>query len=382
MGVSLFRRTSVMLLLVVTTTAVLWTGEASGAPPQFTVEVLPYAGVPVTCNAISPPFMDVTMKNARGDVAGRARNGCEQDVTAWVWSGGKLYDLLTQRPAPYPDGTWGIGFDAEALDMNDSGQIVGWASSAFVQGRRPVLWDPANGYRITDLAAVDPSAGGDCYFRAFPPRCFDSGKATAINAHGDIALTESWYDFSVSGFVTRNFIYRHGTKEDVATAPPFVPSGRDGAANTNRWGQTVIGDTLVSGGAQLSLAALAPGLPSGFVALAITDRGQIVGQATARGQLVMLTPQDTSPPLIGFDVQGLRGSSGVYTGDVTVSWALSDPESNIAWSSGCETQTIGRDVRQITLTCSAVNGATLMSTKSVTLLRGREPTMVQTAPQH
>ena len=54
---------------------------------------------------------------------------------------------------------------------------------------------------------------------------------------------------------------------------------------------------------------------------------------------------------------------------MTVSWDVSDPESGIASSSGCDPTTISDDTAGITLTCSATNGARLSNSGSVTIKR-------------
>ncbi len=56
-----------------------------------------------------------------------------------------------------------------------------------------------------------------------------------------------------------------------------------------------------------------------------------------------------------------------------VSWSVSDPESGIASSSGCDTTTIDYDTTGTTLTCSATNGAGLSSSGSVTIKRDATP---------
>ena len=76
---------------------------------------------------------------------------------------------------------------------------------------------------------------------------------------------------------------------------------------------------------------------------------------------------DTTPPAISPSIAG-PSKSGWYTGDVTVSWSVSDPESPISARSGCDTTTITTDTTGTTLTCSATSvGGT--STQSVTIKR-------------
>ncbi len=78
-------------------------------------------------------------------------------------------------------------------------------------------------------------------------------------------------------------------------------------------------------------------------------------------------PSDTTPPVIIPNVVGTLGSNGWYVSDVTVSWSVSDPESDIASSTGAGTTTLTTDTAGTTLTCSATNGAGLSNSVSVTI---------------
>src|SRR5579875_2785190 len=80
-----------------------------------------------------------------------------------------------------------------------------------------------------------------------------------------------------------------------------------------------------------------------------------------------IAPQDSTPPVITPSLTGPQGNNGWYTGPVKVEWAVSDPESGIASSSGCDTTTLSTDTTGTTLTCSAVNGVGLQSSADVTV---------------
>jgi hypothetical protein len=89
-------------------------------------------------------------------------------------------------------------------------------------------------------------------------------------------------------------------------------------------------------------------------------------QEAVKSQLVQV---DTTKPVITPTVTGTLGTNGWYTSNVTVSWAVSDPESGIASSSGCGATTISSDTSGQTVTCSATNGAGLSNSQSVTIKR-------------
>jgi hypothetical protein len=79
-------------------------------------------------------------------------------------------------------------------------------------------------------------------------------------------------------------------------------------------------------------------------------------------------PADTTPPVITPDIQGTLGNNGWYTSNVTLSWNVTDGQSNISSQSGCGTVNITSDQQATTYTCTATSaGGT--SSESVTIKR-------------
>ena len=90
---------------------------------------------------------------------------------------------------------------------------------------------------------------------------------------------------------------------------------------------------------------------------------------------VLVTPPDTTTPVITPTVNGLQGANGWYVSNVTVSWSVSDPESAITVTSGCNPTTISSDTSGLTLTCTATStGGT--ASQSVTVKRDATPPAV------
>ncbi|GIW20286.1 MAG: hypothetical protein KatS3mg065_0582 [Chloroflexota bacterium] len=79
-------------------------------------------------------------------------------------------------------------------------------------------------------------------------------------------------------------------------------------------------------------------------------------------------PSDTTPPVVTPTISGTLGANGWYVSTVTVSWSVSDPESTVTSTSGCDPTTISSDTTGTTLTCTATSaGGT--SSVSVTIKR-------------
>ncbi|HEX6383278.1 MAG TPA: hypothetical protein VF177_01290 [Anaerolineae bacterium] len=80
---------------------------------------------------------------------------------------------------------------------------------------------------------------------------------------------------------------------------------------------------------------------------------------------------DSTPPAISANVSGTLGDNGWYTSDVEVSWTVTDDESAISSTSGCETTTINSDTAGTTLTCEATSEG---GTNSVSITIQRDAT--------
>lgn len=77
---------------------------------------------------------------------------------------------------------------------------------------------------------------------------------------------------------------------------------------------------------------------------------------------------DTTPPVIDAVVNpAANGAGWNNTTPVTVTWSVTDPESNITSQTGCSSTTVTAPTTGTLLTCSATNGAGLSSSNSVTI---------------
>jgi hypothetical protein len=77
---------------------------------------------------------------------------------------------------------------------------------------------------------------------------------------------------------------------------------------------------------------------------------------------------DDTAPDIEPSVSGTLGDGGWYTSDVSVSWTVTDAESEVTSTTGCDATTVTADTTGVTFTCEATSaGGT--SSRSVTIKR-------------
>jgi hypothetical protein len=82
---------------------------------------------------------------------------------------------------------------------------------------------------------------------------------------------------------------------------------------------------------------------------------------------------DATPPVIAPTITPAPTASGWNNSDVTVSWNVSDPESGISTSPGCETTTVSASTPGLMLTCSAYNHEGGSASRSVVIRLDKTP---------
>ncbi len=81
---------------------------------------------------------------------------------------------------------------------------------------------------------------------------------------------------------------------------------------------------------------------------------------------------DSTPPVITPSVSGTLGNNDWFTSNVSISWTVTDEESEVPSQNGCEAQTVTADTSGVTFTCSATSeGGT--TSQSVTVKRDATP---------
>lgn len=104
-----------------------------------------------------------------------------------------------------------------------------------------------------------------------------------------------------------------------------------------------------------------------------TDAYFVPGRVAVNFELVddavrFTPPLDNTPPVIAATVSGTLGDNGWHTSSASVTWAVTDAESDITTTSGCGDVSITTDQQATTYTCSATSSGGSAS-ESVTVKR-------------
>jgi hypothetical protein len=218
-----------------------------------------------------------------------------------------------------------------------AGQELGSGASALVQG---FCGDPGAGGSVTYSASGTLGAGS-----------ISVGGSAEVNGAGEVT------SFGGSFIVV-------GPSPDISLGTGTLSLGAPTAAS----GSCGPPGLTITGGSYSVMLITPNGLE--------TDSGLFDLTATATGVALHFyqpPPSDTTAPVIVPSVSGPLGTNGWYVGDVTVTWSVTDPESDVPSTTGCGPTTISSDTSGTTLTCSATNGAGLSSSASVTIRRDAAP---------
>jgi len=99
--------------------------------------------------------------------------------------------------------------------------------------------------------------------------------------------------------------------------------------------------------------------------------GGTFNTAPAQFTLNVAAPADTTAPVISYELTPAApdGENGWYVSDVLVEWTVSDPDSTITSTSGCDDVTVNTDTTGVTYTCSATSAGGTASVTTVTIKR-------------
>ena len=289
---------------------------------------------------------DAQAISSTGQAVGRSQTSTSK-YHAVLWNGGTTTDLTPSSDSAVANGVNGMGqivgtidnwkgFSwhngvltvlgdlgggcSNALDVNDTGHIVGSSCTMVVNQPHATLWH--NG-AIIDLGVV--------------PGMEDSA-ATAINSINQIVGTSSFMNPETYEITSKAFLYENG----VMNVLP-VPSMEAYAGDINDSG-VVVGTMRAAGGSSnyhayiyaegvvTNLNSLIPagsGLHLAY-GTAINNAGQIVGtafDAQGRYHAFLLTPVTAGTPVVSIgDAMVTEGHAGTRTVNATVSLSLAASE--------------------------------------------------------
>jgi virginiamycin B lyase len=165
------------------------------------------------------------------------------------------------------------------------------------------------------------------------------------------------------------------TTYDLSNSGVFanrITMGPDGALWFTVFHDSKLGRISTDGA--IRIYTLPDGGPNGYNDLALgPDRALWIVGSGQRIVQVIVREADATPPVIIRQITGTLGNNGWYRSNVTVSWTATDPESGVAFSTGCTPTTLTADTAPTTLTCSATNGAGLSRSVPVTIQIDKTP---------
>lgn len=286
--------------------------------------------------------------------------------------------LMVEKPL---GGSW-----STPVDISNTPR-ASWSPSLAVTSDDTVhlTWLDYTPSNFTILYANKPAGGiWSSPTTIVPPGFASLPKLTADSAGG---LHLVWNQISDTGQFAVGYVQRN--RSGVWNTPELIPGSLGGSSpdvavdslgNAQvAWSgpQLFVADRLLSGRWTTPVNVSMGTAGTIEVSLAGDIQGNLHAVWYAAGRIWYAdaagTPTDTTVPVITFSISGVPSTNGWYTSPVAISWSVSDPESGIASSNGCDPTTLTQDTAGTTLTCSATNGAGLSTAQSVTIMLDTTP---------
>jgi probable HAF family extracellular repeat protein len=239
----------------------------------------PYAtvwqnGQPMVLGTLPGGNYSSAFASANGRIVGRWGNDSTGDpgLQAFLWEDGVMTDLAADLGTPV----------AEARDVNEVGQVVGWMGTGSLSDARAFIWEAG---QVTDLGPV--------------PGGFTS-EAWAANSSSEVVGSGQWVDPQTGDEFLRAFVWHDGEMVNIGTVQGFLQSG---ARDINDAGLVIgaaVGPSLLVAsiwhkGVMIDLNTLIPEEPGvgARIARAINNAGQIVCEGNNEENdvvAILLTP--------------------------------------------------------------------------------------------
>lgn len=179
---------------------------------------------------------------------------------------------------------------------------------------------------------------------------------------------------SIGGTATQSVTVRRDTVAPTLQFAAALP-----APDADGWHHSDVEMEFTAQDALSGVLATSPESPLRFTTDGANQTRNVTVTDLAGNAATFASPAvniDRSAPLIEDHVIGLLGNAGWYRGDVQVSWTVTDAESGVVASDGCEATTLASDTAGITLTCSVTSHGGAAS-RSITVKRDATPPTLQ-----
>jgi hypothetical protein len=230
--------------------------------------------------------------------------------------------------------------------------------------------DSNGAWSCTVTLVSDLSAEGTYYYTAVGQNVSQSGMFTdSVNSVTITSPTSANPQIitSLPATATISFTYTTSTAGTTTVEAQILGTGISNL-------KTLISGAGLSDSIQVTIpAGTANGNYNAKVTLINTyGTGANNGNDVQSSAVRINVPADNTPPVITPIVSGTIGNNGWYINDVTVSWTVTDAESEVSSKTGCDSTTINADTAGTTLTCVATSAGGTNS-QSVTIKRDATP---------
>jgi hypothetical protein len=230
--------------------------------------------------------------------------------------------------------------------------------------------DSNGAWSCTVTLVSDLSAEGTYYYMAVGQNVSQSGMFTdSVNSVTITSPTSANPQIitSLPATATISFTYTTSTAGTTTVEAQILGTGTSNS-------KTLISGAGLSDSIQVTIpAGTANGNYNAKVTLINTyGTGANNGNDVQSSAVRINVPADNTPPVITPIVSGTIGNNGWYINDVTVSWTVTDAESEVSSKTGCDSTTINADTAGTTLTCVATSAGGTNS-QSVTIKRDATP---------
>ena len=288
-----------------------------------------------------------------------------------------IINKIPNLPMQTPEGFWIIGPDDLALDSQ--GRLYMGTSEAVIRvnGIPPLVpadtTPPIIGYTMSGGAGTNGWYRGTSPVQLqFQPVDFESiiTSQTGCGYHevnSDTAGTTFTCTVTSAGGTSTKSI----TIKRDSVAPTLVFGAATPAPDAAGWNSSDVGVPFTASDALSGVFTTSPGSPVSITGTGTGLSAQVIVTDVAGNTATFTTPSvniDRSAPMVTTNVSGTLGSNDWYTSDVQISWAVTDANSSIATTEGCETTTVVTDIAGVTYTCTATSAGG-STTKSVTVKR-------------